>query len=74
MQDYANALYSVGRGWRFENEYAGYIWIWLAELLASIFVIYYFGDTIKLHQTLHIDIAAINAVTWGVIGATLRAI
>lgn len=73
-QYYANALYSVGRGWTFENEYAGYIWIWLAALLVSIFVLYYFGDLTQLSKKLHVDDAAINAVTWGVIGATLRAI
>jgi hypothetical protein len=73
-QYYANALYSVGRVWIFENEYAGYIWIWLAGLLVSIFALYYFGDVLKLGNKLHVDDAAINAVVWGVIGATLRAI
>ena len=73
-RNYANALYSVGRGWTFENEYAGYVWILLAGLLVSVFALYYFGDTIKLDQKLHVDVAAINAVAWGVIGATLRAI
>jgi hypothetical protein len=74
-QYYANALYSVGRGWIFENEYAGYIWIWLAGLLVSVFALYYFGVNIQLSEKLHVpDAAAINAVTWGVIGAVLRAI
>jgi hypothetical protein len=73
-QYYANALYSVGRGWIFENEYAGYIWIWLAGLLVSVFALYYFGVNIQLSEKLHVPDAAINAVTWGVIGAVLRAI
>jgi len=73
-QYYANALYSVGREWIFENEYAGYIWIWLAGLLVSVFAIYYFGSNIQLSEKLHVPDAAINAVTWGVIGAVLRAI
>jgi hypothetical protein len=73
-QYYANALYSVGRGWIFENEYAGYIWIWLAGLLVSVFALYYFGVTIQLSEKLHVPDAAINAVIWGVIGAVLRAI
>jgi len=73
-QYYANALFSVGRGWIFENEYAGYIWIWLAGLLVSVFALYYFGVNIQLSEKLHVPDAAINAVIWGVIGAVLRAI
>jgi hypothetical protein len=70
---YSKALYSAPLSWRFFNEYAGHIWIWLVGLLTVVFFIFYYQDIFDLQNKLKVGDAAISAVAWGVIGAVLRA-
>ncbi len=67
----AKKLNSTPFWWKMESLYAGYIWIYLASILAIIFFIFFSG--INLQDSLHVTDPAINAATWGVIGAVLRA-
>ena len=67
----AKKLNSAPFWWKMESLYAGYIWIYLASILAIIFFIFFSG--IDLLHRLHVTDPAINAATWGVIGGVLRA-
>jgi hypothetical protein len=68
---YIKQLNQTPSRWKFSNIYAGYAWIYLVAILVGIFTIFYSG--MDLEKTLRVHDPAINATTWGVIGAVLRA-
>src|SRR5919197_5036558 len=77
--DYFSEVQTSQVGWRFQNIYAGHIWIYIITFLVSIFLFYHFGvnnllsHSFKIDET-GIDETAIEATTWGIIGSLLRAL
>jgi hypothetical protein len=75
IKSFSDVLYSKGNSkWRFDNMYAGDVWLYLIGFLGLIFVIYYFDINTILSNRFHIPLIAIDATIWGVIGGILRGV
>ncbi|MDR4492410.1 MAG: hypothetical protein R2685_16195 [Candidatus Nitrosocosmicus sp.] len=76
-REYTREIEGAPLWWKFENVYAGYVWIYLIAILAGIFALYsaaqIYDIDFKFESILSVNDPAINATAWGVIGAVLRA-
>lgn len=71
--DYYKALDSAPLFfWRFTNIYGGHVWTYLISFLSLTFIFFYFNLDILLSVQLHIDLIAITATTWGIVGGILQ--
>lgn len=69
--DYFKAVHYAPRLWKFQNIYAGHLFIYLVLVLSTIFVYYYNFGTFLVTK-LNITQLAFDATMWGVIGGILR--
>lgn len=69
---YFDAVDHTSGKWRFQNIYAGHVWIFLIGMLSVVFLFYYSGVSLSISEKFSILTVAIDATLWGIVGGILQ--
>jgi hypothetical protein len=69
---YFDAVDHTSAKWRFQNIYAGHVWIYFIGMLSVVFLFYYFDVGQPILQKFSLLRVAIDATSWGVVGGILQ--